>query len=215
MKDMRRYLAPILILLGVLALSIGFRTLATSVIVQPIAVLAWAAWRILLSVDQDVYWLIVLLACTVAAISLLPSPRRGQGQQAYARDFLPPAPVAYWRRRLEAAFAHKGQPEALRAGLRDLFISVVIDAGGHSLLRLESLIDAQPGEYPAGVKLLFPRPQFRREEPASVGRRFALCLKSGWAGLRGTRSPQLGAAPVDELLTWMESRLETKREQRN
>lgn len=215
MKDMRRYLAPILILLGVLALSIGFRTLTASVIVQPIAVLAWAAWRILLSVDQDVYWLMLLLACTVAAISLLPSPRRGERQQAYARDFLPPAPVAYWRGRLEAAFADKGQPEALRSSLRDLFISVVVDAGGRSSSHLESLIDSQPGEYPAAVKLLFPRSQLRRDEPASPGRRFVRCIQIGWARLRGTRAPQLDAASVDELLDWMESRLEAKGEQRH
>lgn len=215
MKDMRRYLAPILILLGVLALSIGFRTLAASVIVQPIGVLAWAAWRIMLSVDQDVYWLILLLACTVAAISLLPAPRRGEGQQAYAREFLPPAPVAYWRERLEAAFARKAQPEALRASLRDLFISIIVDAGGHSLPHLESLIDAQPGEYPAWIKLLFPTPQLSRDEPASLGRRLVRCMKSGWAGLWSSRAPRLDAASVNELLAWMGSRLEPEREQRN
>jgi hypothetical protein len=73
-----RRISPIIIilLLGLVLLSgVLFHSFILEILVRPLALVVWLSWRVLLSIDQKVYWaLLIFLALFYALICLVPGP---------------------------------------------------------------------------------------------------------------------------------------------
>src|SRR5512146_734173 len=115
----------------VLALAVLFPETMLRWIIEPIATVFWAAWRVAASVDQSVYWGALIVICAIAAIRLLPHEPNGPGGPA--RLYKPEArtPVDRWRTLIENAGHGDEQRTALRDNLRALLASS-INPRGHS-----------------------------------------------------------------------------------
>ena len=73
------------------ALVAAFWGPVVSLILQPLAWLLWAGWRVLASVDPEIWWVIVALACAVSVIRLFDAQLRSQ-DESDSGDAVQPGP---------------------------------------------------------------------------------------------------------------------------
>lgn len=114
----------LLLFLGSLVgLAIGFRSFFMTNIIEPIAILCWAVWRIVASVNQNIYWMILIFVCTLLLIRLIPSGKANLPNPAYTYRHKPPSRVEYWQTLIRDAVLGKDKTEYLGDNLKKLFFS--------------------------------------------------------------------------------------------
>src|SRR5512146_2785329 len=117
--------SPLLALGLCLGLTIVLRAFVITYVVEPVALSLWLAWRVLLSVDQRVYWALIVLLCIAWLISLLPYTN---AEPSAREDREPPRPdvgVQRWQSLLQDAAHTADGEDALRRRLLSLLASVV------------------------------------------------------------------------------------------
>ncbi len=195
---------PLFFLIGLLLLGLfGFPGLLRDYLVRPVAISLWATWRIIISVDQGVYWILLIALCSLLMIRVFSAsdpvaPAASDEQPAKQR----PTRVEHWRRLFRSA-AHTAEADAaLRASLRGLLADTIRQA--------DRPVGADLGEALATRHITLP-PRVRRYlELDDVGdlrrpRSFSLrSLLRQWLG----RPPQQDSGTIDEVLHWMETALE-------
>ncbi len=72
MTTLRKRWPSLVAALILLAAVIWFRAALLDLIIEPIASLLWALWRVLASIDQAVLWGILVLVCAALALRLVP-----------------------------------------------------------------------------------------------------------------------------------------------
>jgi hypothetical protein len=93
-----------LIILGVaLILILVSRSILYVNFVQPIALFIWTAWRVMASVNQNVYWTLLLVVGLLPLIWMIFSTDRSVARSAYRQDPLPPRRVEHWEHLLAGA----------------------------------------------------------------------------------------------------------------
>lgn len=127
-KSMARF-KPIIRLL-ILCLLIGgllylFRSFMITYIIGPIAMLVWALWRIVASVDQSIYWYLLLFIWAALAIRLIPFRRNTLPNPAY-KEATPRDRVEVWLSMLEESVQGAKETALLRDRLLAL-LAVVLD----------------------------------------------------------------------------------------
>jgi len=129
MRIKRFNLRVLLITLVLAGLIFVLRSFLAASIIQPFALLLWAFWRVLASVDTHVYWAlaIVLLAIPALRMALPGTPDRRHS--AYPQQAPDPGPVARWEHMLEDW--PYGTPRGmLEANLASMLRSVVQQVEG-------------------------------------------------------------------------------------
>ncbi len=200
---------PLLLCLGLfLALGVVFRSFFMDNLVRPIALVVWAAWRILASVDQQLYWGLVILTCLILGCRMIPADGPGIEDDLKTRE--PQTRIGYEAWLSTLTFTEKGSPalETMRQRLKRLLVSVVVQTERMTADEAEEMIRA--GHLPISRKSL----AFVFPERDSLGTRFhELRLRSALllANLykkRGPRMPAIILGPIDEILTLMEAHTE-------
>ncbi len=103
-----------LIILGTaLVLILASRSLLYANFVQPIALFLWAAWRVMASVNQSVYWTLLLLVGLLPLIWMTFSRRETVARSAYHQEPLPPSRVEHWQHLLAGANGSQKDRERL------------------------------------------------------------------------------------------------------
>ncbi len=110
----QRWPSMVALLLLLLAL-IWLRSVVLTFIVQPIAWLLWAAWRLLASVDETILWTILILVCAGIALRAIPFGPGPQDEDAFP---VPPSSsagdrYAHWRALVDSARGHEGRSTLL------------------------------------------------------------------------------------------------------
>jgi hypothetical protein len=108
------------------ALIAAFWGTVVRLILQPLAWLLWAGWRVLASVDPEIWWVIVALACAVPVIRLFDAQLRSQ-DESHSGDAVQPGPggrLEHWIDRAAGMRRGDGGRELLRADLASLAASV-------------------------------------------------------------------------------------------
>jgi hypothetical protein len=114
----------ILVLVLVLALIGCFRSFFFDNLVQPIALFLWAAWRVLASIHQNVYWVLLLAGGLTPLLWLILSRGGENARSAYRLDPLPPGRVEHWEVLLAGAEVSDQGRERLRDEVAGLYQSV-------------------------------------------------------------------------------------------
>ena len=200
MDKLKRYGALILLAVLLLTAALGFPRMLGDYVVQPIAAILWAGWRVIASVDQGVYWLLLIVLCTLLTIRVFS-----------IREFKQPAPedrhtplqltrVEHWRALFEAPRTPEGDA-TLRASLRGLLTSSLAREGQPPDDDLEEALAKRRISLPAGVQAYLAGseqdgPGFRL---ASIARK--LRRRLGWSAAEDD-------SLVDKLLGWMEANME-------
>lgn len=213
MGKLEKYRILLLVAGLVLALAISFQSFLMITIIEPVALLFWAIWRILASVDQNVYWTILIVLCAALMLRLVPSGKDFSPRPAYNYEYKSLDRVEYWRRLMKEAASGKDGNENLHHSLENLLMSTIAQAD-HSL-------STDPAEAVASGQVSLP-PAIRRflllpgeeQEALSGHHQFnPLVLASKWFRRWAGPRDRQDRALVEEVLQWMESYLEISHDQ--
>jgi len=141
MKRINRYSLAFFVLVFILGLIICFRTFLVSNIIKPIAVLLWAVWRIVASVNQNTYWMILIVVCSILVIRLIPSGKDHTPGTAYNYKHRSPNRVEYWQTLVKDAILGEEEIERLRDNLKRLWMSGLVQEKRSDPAELEKLIE--------------------------------------------------------------------------
>lgn len=179
-------------------------------IVGPLAAVLWATWRVIISIDQSVYWGALIVMYSIVMIRLLPRAHKSPSTPGDHHRHEPRTQVEHWRALIENAALGHEQRAALRNRLRALLASTVSQRERASAAEQEhELTSNQISLPPAAHRYLFAAPTASggpfRSHPVD---RFS------WARQWLRRLTKKGRASeyktLDELLGWMESRMDIK-----
>ncbi len=158
-----------------------FRSALTALVLRPIALLLWALWRILGSMDQNVLWLILIGICIALVVRVVPLPRgtEDEVETELGHGSISPSRLAHWSTVAAAAVRGGEGRTALLLLVRNL-------AG--------TVAEVTPLSAPAAG----------RSEQAGRAQSVNALLSRLVPGYRRRRETR----EIEELLKWMESALE-------
>ncbi len=201
---------PFAIALGLcLGFAAAFPALLLSYVLKPIAVSLWLAWRLVISVDQNVYWTLLLVVCAGWAIRLL-AYSGGDATAAPVSSARHPVEthVARWQALLQDAARTNDGEQVLRSRLLKLLGAVVGISEELDGAELEKALSFQHIAVPQAVYgYLFP-------DRGEAGQHAPLLRHLLSWFRRLTRRPTIpDQAAVNEMLRWMESLMEISHDQ--
>jgi hypothetical protein len=199
MSNLRRFLLPMLLPGAILILAIAFRSYFMAYFIRPVALMFWAAWRVLASVHQGVYWAILIFLCLVLTTRFLPPEGQLPPPAAYKYGRRRPSRVQYWLSLVRGGTATRVQRDVLRLAMRDLLTSMIARTGRSDLQDLYSLHESELAALSSGARSFILLDPHEKRGPGARFRRF-------WDRLRSTRRED--EAAICEILSWMESRME-------
>ncbi len=205
MNRYQKYLLPVLVLSLLVALALVFRSFFITNIITPIAVLFWAVWRVILSVDQNIYWAILITGCAVLAVRLISFGDRQSSNPAYNYQYPSPNRVAYWQTLINDLSYGKDQAEELQTNLRKLFLTAIEETKRSEADLEEVLATSQMQLSVRAKRFLNPEKQ--------TGRPLLLGFIIEWLNRLTGRSARENTAAINELLEWMESEMELRNDQ--
>lgn len=212
MDGLKKYALPLLALVLLAGLAVGFRSFFLRNLIEPVAFLFWAAWRIVASVNQNIYWMVLLVICAILLLRLVPAGEDGAPRPAYNYRYESPNRVEYWQRLIEDARLGKDEMEQLRDSLKKLSKSVSAQGSQPEPSALEEIWETGNSPWSSRARrFLFPSKE--QVGLLSIGRGFGFPSfiprrLRRWAG---KFIPQ-DTAPMDEILEWMENEMEISHE---
>ena len=212
MEKFKKTILPFLMLALLVGLFISFRSFLMDYIIQPIALLLWAVWRIISSVDQNIYWIALIVFCTTLVIRLIPSEKDNSPSLAYSHTYKPPNRVEYWQTLIDESILGKNKSEYLRNRIKELSMTVISQVEQTAEMDADKMIATGiPSLPPAARQYLFP--PNGKDGISSIKDQLdnnvfvPRCLRR-WQ----RRYIQQNTAMLDEILTWMETELEISNE---
>ncbi len=210
MSNWKKYGYWLLVLIILLALVIGFHSSVTAYIIEPIAVLLWVGWRTILTVDQSIYWFILIAICSVFILRLFPTWKR-KARPAYSYNYASRNRVEYWQALLGDSMLGGDKPLLLRENLERLIHSVLnLSQESNSADMKQMMADGRISVPPAVQHFLFP-PQEERKLFVNFQQLYSRFLSPNWLHKR-MRSDTPDTTSISEILVWMENDLEIKHE---
>lgn len=213
MKSTHKALVITFFLVFIIILVIFFRPFLQTNIVEPLVLIIWLIFRVIASVDQKIYWgILVFLSCYLIIRNFVVKTESTTG---FAKT-LPKEPVRgveFWRLAFESAAYEKGNLHLLRQNMKDLLVSAVMQKEHLNKAQAQTALDEKQLPIPDSVyAFIYP--------PKNSGDSWKEKINS-WtkkhipAALRRWNS---GAArehyqSIEEVLQWMETYLEMKNEQ--
>lgn len=129
MESLKRYILPFIVLSCLVGIAVEFRSFFVANIIEPIAVLCWTVWGIISSVNQNIYWMILIVICSTLMIRLIPSGKAKLSNPAYNYRYMSPNRVEYWKKLIEESIFGKEEGERFRVNLENLLMSVTVKPG--------------------------------------------------------------------------------------
>jgi hypothetical protein len=212
MERFKKYIAPFAILVLLVSLIVIYRSFLMVYIIEPVAVLFWIIWRSVTSVDQKLYWIILILFCAILLIRFITSEKDAAPTSAYNYTHNSPNRVEYWQTILEEAVLGKKESEYLHDRLEKLFLAVVAqtkrpDSAGSGEINAKEKISLSP----AAQRYLFP-PTPKVGRPSKSWRLNILFLLPRRLRKRARMFIHQDNTLINEILTWMEAELEINNE---
>jgi hypothetical protein len=212
MEKFTKNVLPFLILSLLVGFFIGFRSFLMNYIIEPIALLFWAVWRIISSVDQNLYWIALIVICAILVLRMIPSEKDSPPSPSYLYTYKPPNRVEYWQTIIDESKLGKHKSEYLRNRIKELMMTVISQVEQPATTELDEIVAAGiPSLPPEAREYLFPS----NGEDGTSSIKDQLnpnVFLPRW--LRRWRSKYIhqNNAMLDEVLTWMETELEIDNE---
>lgn len=208
MNKTKKSLYLLLILLLLAGLVIVFRSFLMATIIEPVALLIWLGWRIVSSVDQDTYWIILIVISTLLVVRLLAYSKDEPSISAYNDLYRPPSRLELWKGLIENSVLGRNENEQLRSSLKELSIKVIARDGLPESIRAEDFIKERKGSLPPAVQQnLFDTSANSRNGLTNGWLSRTITLLPWFRNHRKEIMPQ-DYRMIDEVLTWMETELE-------
>jgi hypothetical protein len=195
----------LLILGAALILILVSRSFLYANFVQPIALFLWAAWRVMASVNQNVYWALLLAGGMLPLIWMMFSTKGPVARSAYDQEPLPPGRVEQWELLLAGAKGSQKERERFHEEWDRLLQSVGAQAS-RSGANGVSGTDPDRIKSQSSASHLTARPVPLRQRAAQIPG--LLQLLPGSLRRRLTRFSKTDDRWIREQLKWMESELD-------
>ena len=157
MKNLNRYFILFIVLGFLLGFVLYFRSFLIDNIIEPVAMLFWAIWRIATSIDQHIYWAVLIVLWLLSMLRLVPSEKGDSLAPAYNYEYRPLCRVEYWRLLIKDGTRGKVKAENLRDALKDLLCSIITQIDRTYPANLEQRVASEPTPLPFAAHLfLFP-----------------------------------------------------------
>lgn len=212
MNKFKKSVVPLLTLTLLVGFIIRFRLFVMDYIVKPVALLLWAAWRILASVDQNVYWVALIVFCAVLIIRLIPSGKDDSPGLAYGNTYKPPNRVEYWQTLIAYSVLGKNKSENLRNNMKELYMSVISVVERPAASDAKEIIEEEiQALSPAARQFLFLSND--KNETSSIKELLNNnVFGPAWLRVRRKKYNHQNNTILHEILNWMEIKLEIKDE---
>lgn len=191
-----------------MGLAISFRSFLMINIIEPIAILLWAFWRIITSVNQNIYWAILVIFCSALMIYLVPAGDSNSLSPAYNYMQRSQGRVEYWQSLFTNALMEKDGVGNLHSNLKELLISIIDQEERSSPMNSERLISLGQAPLPISVhSFLFP-PKGKHEMFSGDYQIQLLFLTPKRFRVWVRKFIQPNNTSIDEVLKWMETTME-------
>ena len=124
-KNINKSTYLFLLLCLFLVLSIFFRSLLMKNFIEPIAILFWAFWQIISSLDQRVILGILIMVCLVIMIGLFPMEIEKQAKNSFGDQHELVGRIIYWQTLTFNSLLERNKFEYLRSDMNKLLISFI------------------------------------------------------------------------------------------
>ena len=124
MKIPRRVILFSLALVLLLSFAIWNRALFITCFIEPIARILWLIYRTLLSVDQEIYWALLILSALPLTLRMFPDHTESSILSAYQYSIQENDRVAYWETLLKSAIKSERDQLVLQRNLETLQRSI-------------------------------------------------------------------------------------------
>lgn len=211
MPKLPRHTLPWVLLMLLVILVASFRSFFMVTIIEPIAIVFWAAWRMVASVDQNVYWLVLILACSILVIRLIPTGNDRHLNQAYRDPSRPSPRVEHWRTLIMDAMIENEKADALHDQLKKLLAATLSERVGSGSLSAETIVVT--GKTPLSheaYRFLFST---AGNEHPFWKRINIMVFLPGFLRRWATKFSAWDTHAVDEILSWMETEMEITHDQ--
>lgn len=206
MKQLNRIIIPLFVLFLLIGLIIGLRSYLLDYLIKPIALLAWGVWRTLLSVDQQFYWILLVIICGGMVFSLIPFWRRQKVKQVYRYAYRPPGQLEYWQTLIKDSISMGNGRDQLRSSLRELVITLMAQDEKSDQSNAEMRISRKINLLPPLVRdYLFPPDQMDGIFTRNVQKR-------AWYRKMSIKKQPKEYIFIDATLQWIETELEIDHE---
>lgn len=152
MQALRRYPLLLVMLALLLGAVVIFPRLFLAYLLTPVAAMLWAGWRVVASVDQRVYWLLLIVLCALLSLRVFASREQEQGTPSHGHSPKRPSRVQRWQELFQAAERSQKGEQALQASLRMLLASTIAQPGVPPTNDLSAALKARRISLPAAVE---------------------------------------------------------------
>jgi len=208
MDRIKKYVLPFLILFLLVSLIVIFRSFLMAYIFEPVALLCWVVWRIVSGVDQNIYWIVLIVICIILVIRLIFYKNDKPPNSAYNYTYKPLNRVEYWQTIIMDSDLGKNESEYLRDRLKELLIIVITQGERSDSADTAEIIGNGNASLPlAAHRYLFPSRGEHGMFSLNQQRNFMFLVPRwlrGWTRKFFHQDHSL----VDEILKWMETELE-------
>lgn len=125
MNRNQKYILLVLALLIAIGLALVFRSFLMTYFIEPVALLVWVFWRIFSSLDQGIYWVVLIVICAILVARLLTLGRQRTPPSRYSSTYEPADRVEHWRLLISNASLGRYESKFLRDSLKRLLIAVI------------------------------------------------------------------------------------------
>jgi hypothetical protein len=213
MESLKRYLLPFLVIVLLAGLVESFRSFLIAYIAEPIAVSGWTVVRILNSIDQHIYWIVLIAVCVLLVIRLVPRERDNIPRSTYTYSYRMPNRVESWKGLIGNAGLGDQDAEALRESLKKLLASALSEKQEPGTKELEELVVSERVRLsPRAKDFLFPSEGSGRKHPHGSWFNIFLFLPERLRKLPGNLA-QKDLAALDEILAYLETEMEIRHDQ--
>jgi hypothetical protein len=212
MERFKKYIPPFAILVLLVSLTVIYRSFLMVYVVEPVAVLFWIIWRTVTSVDQKLYWIVLIVFCAILLFRFITSEKNTAPTSAYNYTHTSPNRVEYWQTILEDAVLGKNESEYLHDRLEKLFLAVVAQTERSDSAESGEINEKERASLsPAAQRYLFPpTPKVGR---SSKSRQLNIMfLLPRRLRKRARMFIHQDNTLINEILTWMETELEIHNE---
>ena len=213
MSNSKQVALPILILILLVGFMVSFRSFLLTYIVEPVALLFWALWRIVASVDQHIYWFALIGFCSILIIRLLPTGNDSSSGSAYKNRDKSLSRVEHWQILIKNATLGNAESRLLRDNLKGLLITIGAQDEQSEPIELEEILTRGENSLPlTAQQYLFP-PVDREEKISIIQKINLMFLAPRWIRKWISKFVYQDNTLIDEILRRMEIELEINNEE--
>ena len=196
-KNKRNYPVLIFVLALLVSLIVGFRVFLMDYFIEPIALMCWTAWRMITSVDQQVYWAMFIVLCAIFILYNLLPVKEAVPRSLYAERQILPGRVEQWQRLMNDSADGPKEAEQFRRSLNDLVMRIIAKDEGTDPVDIDSLAAEGRDSLPPEIQVFLFADESRK-----------MTAYPKWLRKWLSKPDKREIAMINETLRWMENELE-------